>query len=390
MTMMMILLLLPLCLMHLKEVAGTITLTTDNSLVKIGDEVAMTCMDTEEVAIEIYFAKQPIGNCNLFGGTICSVFEQTLYSVSIDESPAGYNLITFTIKSFAVSNCGEYTCFKKSDPRVKDTTTVEHKLSYGDSCGTCGQCSPSTSMSCYGRSTCNCNKGYTYKDNVCIIDQRLEYALGDTAIISCNIPGQFSNPRWDDGSHNVYIAEGQTTFNNETTNSRWSRSEDTKTLIITSIEDSDPRTYRCSITTPTTDSYIAIVTVIIDPPECECDCDRQTIVWLVFSWILSFSAFYWTIFVVLAGKKADCESPCHAMSEASIELKDANHKAMDSNRSDTVSRTYIFPDINETVSKKPLSFVRGKEKEKEEEKEQGRERTREASGDHDGSHLFEK
>ncbi|XP_052806000.1 uncharacterized protein LOC128235252 [Mya arenaria] len=268
MTMMIRLLLLPLCLMQLNEVAGTITLTTDNSLVKMGDNVTMTCKFPEKYPekenIEIHFAGQAIGNWNSHE-RVSSVSNSTLYSVSIDKSPTGYNLMTFTIKSFAVSNCGEYTCLERSDAGVNGTATVEHKLSYGDNCGTCGQCSPSTNMSCSGHSTCKCNKGYIYKD-VCIIDQKLEYALGDTAIISCNIPGEFLNPRWDDGSHNVYIAEGQTTFNNETTNSRWSRSKDTKNLIITSFEDSDPRTYRCSITRPTTDSYIATVTVII-PPE---------------------------------------------------------------------------------------------------------------------------
>ncbi|XP_052783437.1 uncharacterized protein LOC128219614 isoform X2 [Mya arenaria] len=256
---MMRMLLLPLCLMHLK-VAGTITLTTDNSLVEIDDKVAMTCIDTEEVAIEIYFAGQAIGNCNLFGGTICAVSNETLYSVSFDESPIGYNLLTFTINSFAASNCGEYTCLKKSDARVRDTTTVGHKLSYGDSCGTCGQCSPSTSMSCSGHSTCMCNYGYKYKDNGCDIDQSVEAVLGKTATINCKITGEFSSPRWDDGSTTkVYMDEGQTTFN--TTNSRRSRSKDTKNLIITSIEDSDAGTYRCSITTPTTKDYTATLNV---------------------------------------------------------------------------------------------------------------------------------
>ncbi|WAR27553.1 hypothetical protein MAR_013257, partial [Mya arenaria] len=92
------------------------------------------------------------------------------------------------------------------------------------------------------------------------IDQSVEAVLGKTATINCKITGEFSSPRWDDGSTTkVYMDEGQTTFN--TTNSRRSRSKDTKNLIITSIEDSDAGTYRCSITTPTTKDYTATLNV---------------------------------------------------------------------------------------------------------------------------------
>ncbi|XP_052804997.1 uncharacterized protein LOC128234660 [Mya arenaria] len=50
-------------------------------------------------------------------------------------------------------------------------------------------------------------------------------------------------------------------FNPSTTDSRWSRSCDTKNLIIASIEETDAGHYRCSIITPITDSYTTTLTV---------------------------------------------------------------------------------------------------------------------------------
>ncbi|XP_052806735.1 titin-like [Mya arenaria] len=90
----------------------------------------------------------------------------------------------------------------------------------------------------------------------------VEVARGDTATIVCDIAGTFAYPRWDDGTNTIYVAEGTSIFNPSTTDSRWARSSDTKNLIISSIEDSDAGTYRCSITTPTIDSYTARLKVI--------------------------------------------------------------------------------------------------------------------------------
>ncbi|WAR06593.1 hypothetical protein MAR_021962, partial [Mya arenaria] len=135
------------------------------------------------------------------------------------------------------------------------------------------------------------------------IDKNVKVALGDTAIIICNITGGFSNPRWDDGSSKVYISEGKTTFNTATTTSRWSRSKDTKNLIITSIENSDDGTYMCSITTPTTDSFTEKLTVT-KPPECKCDCDWHRILWPALSFSSIFALIISTSFVKQAGPKA--------------------------------------------------------------------------------------
>ncbi|XP_052804326.1 uncharacterized protein LOC128234253 isoform X6 [Mya arenaria] len=168
MTMMIRPLLLLSCMMQLQEVAGTITLTPANYLEEIDDEVSLTCKDTEKTDIEIYFGGKLIGYCDQFAG-LCPISEQykALYKASIDKSSTEYNTMTFTIKSFAVSNCGEYTCQDKFNTSVKDTKKVEHKLSYGDSCGTCGICSPSNLISCADSKKCECHTGYHYEDNAC-------------------------------------------------------------------------------------------------------------------------------------------------------------------------------------------------------------------------------
>ncbi|WAR06575.1 hypothetical protein MAR_021944, partial [Mya arenaria] len=90
----------------------------------------------------------------------------------------------------------------------------------------------------------------------------VEVARGDTATIVCDIAGTFVNPMWDDGTNTIYVAEGTSIFNPSTTDSRWARSSDTKNLIISSIEDSDAGTYRCSIITPIIDRYTARLNVI--------------------------------------------------------------------------------------------------------------------------------
>ncbi|XP_052804321.1 uncharacterized protein LOC128234253 isoform X2 [Mya arenaria] len=173
MTMMIRPLLLLSCMMQLQEVAGTITLTPANYLEEIDDEVSLTCKDTEKTDIEIYFGGKLIGYCDQFAG-LCPISEQykALYKASIDKSSTEYNTMTFTIKSFAVSNCGEYTCQDKFNTSVKDTKKVEHKLSYGDSCGTCGICSPSNLISCADSKKCECHTGYHYEDNACVSNER--------------------------------------------------------------------------------------------------------------------------------------------------------------------------------------------------------------------------